>query len=58
MVGRSLARVEDAIDHLREFFGPDKAIEIPSDTATCVLARSIYRLEHIRTNSSGKVVAK
>jgi hypothetical protein len=34
MVGRSLARVEDAMNHLGEFFGPDKAIEITSDRAT------------------------
>ena len=76
MVGRSLARVEDAINHLREFFGPDKAIEIPSEPPRACWpvtigrqlneskrlkafgSRSIYRLEHIRTNSSGKVVAK
>src|SRR5688572_8023868 len=27
---RSLARAEDAINHLREFFGADKAVEITS----------------------------
>ena len=36
---RSLARVEDAINHLREFFGPDKAIEITSDRITEYIAR-------------------
>lgn len=30
----SLARAEDAINHLRGFFGPDRAIEITSDRVT------------------------
>ena len=36
---RSLARVEDAINHLRGFFGADKAIEITSDRVTEYIAR-------------------
>jgi integrase len=35
---KSLARVEDAINHLRGFFGADKAIEITSDRVTEYIA--------------------
>ena len=35
---RSLARFEDAINHLSEFFGPNKAIEITSDRITEYIA--------------------
>jgi integrase len=39
---RSLNRCEDAINHLRQFFGQDKAVEITSDRITAYVA---YRQE-------------
>ena len=57
MVGRSLARVEDAINHLREFSGPDKAIEIPSDRVTEYVAKRQDKKAAASTGKSDRACA-
>jgi site-specific recombinase XerD len=46
---RSLNRVEDAISHLREIFGNDKAVEITADRITAYIA---YRQKAKAANST------
>jgi Phage integrase family len=46
---KSLARVQDALAHLREYFGDFRAVEITGDKVTAYIA---YRLEQKTANST------